>query len=52
MRMHELGVLDEFLRRPHTRMDPLDFDLLSERVPGPDFLRLPTHCKLIALMPQ
>ena len=50
--MHELGVLDEFLRLPHPRMDHLDFDLLGERVPGPDFRRLPTHCKFIALMPQ
>jgi 2-polyprenyl-6-methoxyphenol hydroxylase-like FAD-dependent oxidoreductase len=50
--MHELGVLDEFLRLPHTRMDHLDFDLLGERVPGPDFRRLPTRCKFIALMPQ
>ena len=52
MRMHELGILDELLRGPHTGMDPLDFDLLGERVPGPDFRRLPTHCKFIALMPQ
>jgi 2-polyprenyl-6-methoxyphenol hydroxylase-like FAD-dependent oxidoreductase len=50
--MHELGVLDEFLRLPHTRMDHIDFNLLGERVPGPDFRRLPTHCKFIALMPQ
>src|SRR5215813_6430561 len=47
--MHELGVLDEFLRLPHTRMDHIDFDFLGERVPGPDFRRLPTHCKFIAL---
>ncbi len=50
--MYELDVLDEFLRLPHTRVDHLDFDLLGERVPGPDFRRLPTHCKFIALMPQ
>jgi 2-polyprenyl-6-methoxyphenol hydroxylase-like FAD-dependent oxidoreductase len=50
--MHELGVLDEFLRLPHTRIDHLDFDILGERVPGPDFRHLPTRCKFIALMPQ
>jgi len=50
--MHELGVLDEFLRVPHTRMDHLDFNILGERVPGPDFRRIATHCKFIALMPQ
>jgi len=50
--MHELGVLDDFLRLPHTEMDHIDFDILGERVPGPDFRRIATHCKLIALMPQ
>jgi 2-polyprenyl-6-methoxyphenol hydroxylase-like FAD-dependent oxidoreductase len=50
--MHELGVLDEFLRVPHTRMDHLDLDILGERVPGPDFRKLETHCQFIALMPQ
>lgn len=50
--MYELGVLDEFLRVPHTRMDHLDLELLGERVPGPDFGHIPTHCKFIALMPQ
>jgi 2-polyprenyl-6-methoxyphenol hydroxylase-like FAD-dependent oxidoreductase len=50
--MRELGVLDDFLRVPHTRMDHLDLELLGERVPGPDFRSVPTHCKFIALMPQ
>jgi 2-polyprenyl-6-methoxyphenol hydroxylase-like FAD-dependent oxidoreductase len=50
--MHELGVLDDFLRLPHTRMDHLDLDILGERVPGPDFRHLETHCKFLALMPQ
>src|SRR5689334_20386178 len=50
--MYELGVLEEFLRVPHTRHDRFDVELLGERVPGPDFTRVPTHCKFIALMPQ
>ena len=50
--MHELGVLDEFLRVPHTRMDHLDLEILGERVHGPDFREISTHCKFIALMPQ
>jgi 2-polyprenyl-6-methoxyphenol hydroxylase-like FAD-dependent oxidoreductase len=50
--MHELGVLDEFLQVRHTRMDHLDLDVLGERVAGPDFRKVPTHCKFIALMPQ
>jgi 2-polyprenyl-6-methoxyphenol hydroxylase-like FAD-dependent oxidoreductase len=50
--MHELGVLDEFLRVPHTEMDHLDLQILGERIPGPDFRSLATHSKFLALMPQ
>jgi 2-polyprenyl-6-methoxyphenol hydroxylase-like FAD-dependent oxidoreductase len=50
--MHELGVLEEFLQLPHTRMDRLDLDILGERVAGPDFRTISTRCKFIALMPQ
>jgi 2-polyprenyl-6-methoxyphenol hydroxylase-like FAD-dependent oxidoreductase len=50
--MHELGVLDELLAVPHTRTEKLSLDLMGERVAGPDFTRLPVHCKFIAFMPQ
>src|SRR5690606_30586160 len=50
--MHELGVLDELLALPHTRIDHLDLDILGERTPGPDFRDVPTHCKFLVLMPQ
>jgi len=50
--MYELGVLDEFLRVPHTRIEHLDFDILGERVPGPDLRAIATHCKFVAMMPQ
>jgi 2-polyprenyl-6-methoxyphenol hydroxylase-like FAD-dependent oxidoreductase len=50
--MRELGVLDEFLRVPHTEMDHLDLQILGERLPGPDFRSISTHSKFIALMPQ
>ncbi|HEV7557564.1 MAG TPA: FAD-dependent monooxygenase, partial [Kofleriaceae bacterium] len=50
--MYELGVLDKFLRVPHTQMDHLDLEMLGERVHGPDFRGISTHCKFIALMPQ
>src|SRR6202165_2804273 len=50
--MYELGVLDELLRIPHTRLDHLDLDILGERVPGPDFSKVPTHCKFMVMMPQ
>ncbi|MDB4955932.1 MAG: ubiF 2 [Myxococcales bacterium] len=50
--MYELGVLEEFLRLPHTRLDHLDLDILGQRVPGPDFSKVPTHSKFVAMMPQ
>src|ERR1700716_1204859 len=43
--MYELGVLDQFLQLPHTRIERLDLHILGERVAGPDFARVPTHCK-------
>jgi 2-polyprenyl-6-methoxyphenol hydroxylase-like FAD-dependent oxidoreductase len=50
--MYELGVVDELLRVPHTRLEHIDLQILGERVPGPDFRRVPTHCKFLVLMPQ
>jgi 2-polyprenyl-6-methoxyphenol hydroxylase-like FAD-dependent oxidoreductase len=50
--MHELGVLDDFLQVPHTEQDRLAFELLGERVQGPDLRLLPTRCKFVAFMPQ
>jgi 2-polyprenyl-6-methoxyphenol hydroxylase-like FAD-dependent oxidoreductase len=50
--MHELGVLDEFLRVPHTRTPFIHFDILGERVLGPDFRASPTACQFMAMMPQ
>jgi 2-polyprenyl-6-methoxyphenol hydroxylase-like FAD-dependent oxidoreductase len=50
--MHELGVLDDLLRVPHSRQDRLAFELLGERVAGPDLTILPTHSKFVAFMPQ
>jgi 2-polyprenyl-6-methoxyphenol hydroxylase-like FAD-dependent oxidoreductase len=48
----ELGVLHEFLAVRHTRVESLELQILGEHVPGPDFSRVPTSCKFIALMPQ
>src|ERR1700684_841036 len=48
----ELGVLEEFLAVPHTGEAKLELDILGQRVAGPDFSKLPTRCKYIALMPQ
>ncbi len=50
--MHELGLLDEFLKLPHRKVDRLTAQIGDERIRMADFTHLPTHCKYIALMPQ
>ncbi|HEY4140224.1 MAG TPA: FAD-dependent oxidoreductase [Pseudolabrys sp.] len=50
--MHELGLLDEFLKVPHDRVEHLSGQIGSETVTIADFTHLPTRCKYIALMPQ
>jgi 2-polyprenyl-6-methoxyphenol hydroxylase-like FAD-dependent oxidoreductase len=50
--MHELGLLDEFLKLPHQRIETLSGQVGAERLQMVDFRHLPTHCKFIAMMPQ
>jgi 2-polyprenyl-6-methoxyphenol hydroxylase-like FAD-dependent oxidoreductase len=50
--MHELGLLDEFLKLPHQEVSRLSFQIGGERIPMVDFSHLPTRCKFVALMPQ
>ena len=50
--MYELGVLDEFLKRPHQEVRQLTGRVAGESVTIGDFTHLPTHCKFLALMPQ
>lgn len=50
--MYELGLLEEFLRRPHQQFSSLSAQIDRFEVPIADFSHLPTHCKFIALMPQ
>jgi len=50
--MYELGLLDEFLRRPHQEVQTLGAQIGDEFVEVADFTHLPTHCRFIALMPQ
>jgi 2-polyprenyl-6-methoxyphenol hydroxylase-like FAD-dependent oxidoreductase len=50
--MHELGLLDAFLKLPHSRVQTLSGEIGATRVTIADFRYLPTHCKFIALMPQ
>ncbi len=50
--MHELGLLDEFLKQPHQEARELRAIVNGQAVPVADFTKLPTLCKFIAFMPQ
>ncbi len=50
--MYELGLLDDFLKLPHQKLDHLTAQIGNERVRMVDLTHLPTRCKYIALMPQ
>ncbi|MGH6802621.1 MAG: FAD-dependent oxidoreductase [Methyloceanibacter sp.] len=50
--MHELGILDAFLKRPHQDVRELSALIGDERIVLADFSHLPTRCRFIALMPQ
>jgi 2-polyprenyl-6-methoxyphenol hydroxylase-like FAD-dependent oxidoreductase len=50
--MFELGILNEFLKRPHQEIPGLSAQVGKETVPIADFTHLPTHCRFLALMPQ
>jgi 2-polyprenyl-6-methoxyphenol hydroxylase-like FAD-dependent oxidoreductase len=50
--MHELGLLDAFLKLPHQEVSRLAFQFGAERIPMVDFSHLPVRCKFVALMPQ
>jgi len=50
--MHELGILEDFLKRPHQELRELAGEIGETRVTLADFSHLPTHCRFIALMPQ
>src|SRR4051812_29224187 len=50
--MHELGLLDEFLKLPHQQARQLMGFVGDTPIRIADFSHLPTRCKYIALMPQ
>jgi 2-polyprenyl-6-methoxyphenol hydroxylase-like FAD-dependent oxidoreductase len=50
--MHELELLDDFLRRPHQEARQLTGYVGGEPVIIADFSHLPTRCPFIAFMPQ
>src|SRR2546427_234403 len=50
--LHELGILDEFLKRPHQEARELGGQIGDAKLTLADFSHLPTQCKFIAFMPQ
>ena len=50
--MYELGILDEFLQRPHQEVTTLGAQIGDEFLQVADFTHLPTHCRFLAFMPQ
>jgi 2-polyprenyl-6-methoxyphenol hydroxylase-like FAD-dependent oxidoreductase len=50
--MYELGLLQEFLKRPHQELPQIRAQIGRDEIVGADFSTLPTHCRFVALMPQ
>jgi 2-polyprenyl-6-methoxyphenol hydroxylase-like FAD-dependent oxidoreductase len=50
--MHELGLLDEFLKLPHQEISELHGIVGDSDITLGDFSHLPTQCRFVALMPQ
>lgn len=50
--MYELGLLEDFLQRPHQELREIGALIDDFAVTVADFSHVPTHCKFIALMPQ
>ena len=50
--LHEIGLLDALLLRPHQELQELTAQVGDQLVKLADFSRLPTHARFIAFMPQ
>jgi 2-polyprenyl-6-methoxyphenol hydroxylase-like FAD-dependent oxidoreductase len=50
--MHELGLLDRFLKLPHQEIGELAAQVGDATVRIADFTHLPTQCRFLAFMPQ
>jgi 2-polyprenyl-6-methoxyphenol hydroxylase-like FAD-dependent oxidoreductase len=50
--MHELGLLEEFLLRPHRKLSRIEGQVGGQPIVMADFSHLPVRCKFIAFMPQ
>src|SRR5437773_193843 len=50
--IYELGLLEEFLKRPHQEIRQFAGQIGDEMIPLADLTHLPTHCKFLGFMPQ
>src|SRR3954447_24610930 len=50
--MRELGLLDEFLKRPHDEVRTLTARVADRRITVADMSHLPVPTRFVALMPQ
>jgi 2-polyprenyl-6-methoxyphenol hydroxylase-like FAD-dependent oxidoreductase len=50
--MHDLGLLEEFLKLPHQELRQGEVKIGDVTIPFVDFSHLPVHAKFVALMPQ
>jgi len=50
--MHELGLLEEFLQRPHQKLSRIEGQVGGRPIVMADFSHLPVRCGFIAFMPQ
>ena len=50
--LDELGLLEEFLQRPHQKLTMIVGDFGGQRITVADCARLKTKCRFIAFMPQ
>jgi len=50
--MYELGLLEDFLQRPHQELRELSAQVGQDTLKLADFTHLPTRCKFLAFMPQ
>src|SRR5713101_782851 len=50
--MHELGVLEEFLKRPHQQFSQVRARIGNEEIVLGDMSHLPMRCPFMVLMPQ
>jgi len=50
--MQELGLLEDFLKLPHSKIRALSVEIGDTRIKVADFAYVPTPCQFVALMPQ